>query len=138
MLEAWLREPVRAHLVREGCEVRHEVPVNGRLADLVGKRGLELVAVELKLHDWREALQQAMHYQLAAHWSYVAMPLHEAVMPLRQRSRLERQGVGLLAVAPTGEVRTLLEAKESTRRLPFLTGHLLDACFAPREAEAIA
>lgn len=128
-MEAWLREPVGAHYRSQGYGVRHEVPLNGRYADLVAQQGEELVAVELKLEDWREALAQAMHYQLAAHKAYIAMPLDQAILPLRQRSRLERQGVGLLAVPPLGEVRTLLEAKESNRRLPFLTKHTLAAWF---------
>jgi hypothetical protein len=96
----------------------------------VASQGEDLVAVELKLEDWREALGQAMHYQLAARRAYIAMPLNGAILPLRQRSRLERQGVGLLAVAPLGDVRTLVEAKESTRRLPFLTQHTLEKWFA--------
>lgn len=125
ILEAWLRAPVRAHLEADGGAVRDEVPLHGRIADLLAERGGgELVAVELKLEDWREALAQAMHYQVAAHRAYIAMPLHGAVLPLRSRSRLERQGVGLLAVHTLGEVRTLVEAKESTRRLPFLTEHV--------------
>jgi hypothetical protein len=131
VLEAWLREPVRAHYERQAFRVRHEVPVHGRIADLVAQRDGQLVAVELKLEDWREALGQAMHYQLAAHLAYIAMPLNQAVLPLRQRSRLERQGVGLLGVHPLGEVRTLVEAKGSTRRLPFLSEHVLAAWFRP-------
>jgi hypothetical protein len=137
-LEAWLKAPVRAHLLAEGWSVRFEVPLHGRVADVVARRGQEVVAIELKLEDWREALAQAMHYQLAAHRAYVAMPLNTAVVPLRARSRLERQGVGLLAVHPLGEVRTLLEARESARRLPFLTQHTLRAWFpdAPPVASA--
>jgi hypothetical protein len=138
-LEAWLREPVRAHFESQGGSVRHEVPLHGRIADLVvASEEQELVAVELKLQDWQEALKQAMHYQLAAHRSYIAMPLDHAIVPLRSRSRLERQGVGLLGVHPLGEVRTLLEARPSARRLPFLTEHALDKWFrAPQEARAL-
>jgi hypothetical protein len=42
------------------------VPILGRRADLIGTRDDALVAVELKLRDWREALRQAIAYQLAA------------------------------------------------------------------------
>lgn len=116
--------------------MRLEVPLHGRIADVLGQRGEELVAVELKLEDWREALSQAMHYQLAAHRAYIAMPLNAAIVPLRNRTRLERQGVGLLGIHPLGEVRTLLEARESARRLPFLTKHTVATWFAPRQAVA--
>lgn len=137
-LEAWLREPVGTHWRETGWQVRFEVPLNGRYADLVAQRGDEMVAIELKLEDWREALAQAMHYQLAAHRSYIAMPLNQAIVPLRNRTRLERQGVGLLGVHPLGEVRTLLEARESSRRLPFLTKHTVETWFAPRPPAAMA
>jgi hypothetical protein len=120
---------VCAHWESQGYEARLEVPLHGRIADVLAARDDELVAVELKLEDWQQALGQAMHYQLAAHRAYIALPLHGAAPPLRARSRLERQGVGLLAVHPLGEVRTLVEAKESTRRLPFLTEHLRHAAF---------
>lgn len=137
-MEAWLREPVRAHFEGQGGSVRHEVPLHGRIADLVVAREHELIAVELKLQDWQEALRQAMHYQLAAHRSYIAMPLDHAIVPLRSRSRLERQGIGLLGVHALGDIRTLIEARESARRLPFLTEHTLDTWFrAPSEAQAL-
>lgn len=135
-MEAWLRDPVGAHWRDAGWQVRFEVPLNGRYADLVARREDEVVAIELKLEDWREALAQAMHYQLAAHRAYIAMPLNQAIVPLRNRTRLERQGVGLLGIHPLGEVRTLLEARESARRLPFLTRHTVQTWFAPREAAA--
>lgn len=127
---------MRAHFVHDGYTVRHEVPLHGRVADVLAQRGDELVAVELKLEDWREALAQAMHYQLAATRAYIGMPLDQAILPLRQRSRLERQGIGLLAVHPLGEVRTLLEARESVRRLPFLTQHTVRQWFAPAAMSA--
>jgi len=120
---------VRAHWESQGDAVRDEVPLHGRYADLLVQHEDELIAVELKLEDWREALAQAMHYQVAAHKSYIAMPLHGAALPLRSRSRLERQGVGLLAVHPLGDVRTLVEAKGSTRRLPFFSDHIREQWF---------
>jgi len=115
-----------------GYAVLHEVPVNGRYADLLAGRDEQLVAVELKLADWKEALAQAMHYQLAAQRSYVALPLAKTHAPLRARSRFERQGVGVLGVAPAGDVRLLLDARENERRLPFLTHGVLDGWFRGR------
>lgn len=136
IFEEWLREPVRAYYQGQGFAVRHEVPLHGRVADVVAQGPEEVVAVELKLEDWREALGQAMHYQLAAHRAYIAMPLDQAIVPLRHRSRLERQGVGLLGVHPLGEVRVLVEARASARRLPFLTEHVLTTWFRPAQATA--
>lgn len=128
-LEAWLREPIAARFRGMGYAVRHEIPLNGRYADVLAGRDEQLVAVELKLTNWKEALAQAMHYQLAAQKSYVAMPLSKAHAPMRSRSRFERQGVGVLAVAPDGDVRILIDARESDRRLPFLTQGVLESWF---------
>lgn len=139
-LEEDLREPVKRYLRAKGYLVRDEVWINGRIADLYAFDDEESLAVELKLADWREATVQAMAYQLAALYTYVALPLDRVHRVLRQRSLLARHGVGLLAVAPgTGpgfsradasgaepppvsraSVREVLAARASDRYLPFL------------------
>ncbi len=119
-LEAQLAAPVTAWLRETGCHVEAEVPILGRRADLVGARDGELVAVELKLRDWREALRQAMAYQLAADRAWVAMPLAAASSAYRARWRFEAEGIGLLAVDEGGGVRAPIPATPSPRLLPFL------------------
>ncbi|MBI4393985.1 MAG: hypothetical protein HY556_09360 [Euryarchaeota archaeon] len=128
-LEENLRIPVAAHYARLGWKVAHEVEINGRYADLVFGRAATILAVELKLTDWREALAQASHYQTAAHESYVAMPLENTFAPMRQRGKWERAGVGLLGVDMEGGVRVVKPSRASERRLPFLTEHLLEKHF---------
>lgn len=127
--EESLRDPVAAHFARLGYAVRREVPLNGRIADLIAGQDEQLVAVELKLRDWREALVQAMHYQVACQRAYVAMPLSSIHAPMRQEWRFEREGVGLLAVASGGDVRMFVDASESQRRLPFLTQGVMEQWF---------
>lgn len=102
-----------------------EVPILGRRADLVGAREDGLVAVELKMRDWREALRQAIAYQLAAERSWIAMPLAAAWPAYRQRWRLEAERVGLLVVDDHGGVRTPVAAGPSPRLLPFLRDRIL-------------
>src|SRR5436309_13141068 len=46
--EADLREPVATWLRDAGFEVRLEVPILGRRADLVGSRGTSVTAIEMK------------------------------------------------------------------------------------------
>lgn len=99
--------------------MRQEVPILGRRADLVGVRD-DVVAVELKLRDWGEALRQAIAYQLAADRVWIAMPLATASAAHRHRWELEAEGVGLLVVDDGGGVRTPVEARPSPRLLPFL------------------
>ncbi len=97
----------------------------GRWADLVGARESEIVAVELKLRDWRAALRQATAYQVGADRAWVAMPLAEASRAYRHRHRFEAEGVGLLAVDDQGRVRAPLPAATSPRLLPFVREKVL-------------
>ena len=119
-LEAQLTAPVRAWLEGAGYRVTAEVPILGRRADLIGARDDSVVAVELKLRDWDEALRQSIAYQLGADRAWVAMPLAAAASAYRARWRFEAEGVGLLAVDDRGNVRTPIPAAPSPRLLPFL------------------
>src|SRR3989440_11716986 len=94
--EVDLREPVATWLQDAGFDVRMEVPILGRRADLVGSRGTTVTAIEMKMDRWGEALRQAIAYQLAADRVWVAMPLAAASRPDRQRWIFEAEGVELL------------------------------------------
>lgn len=126
-LESALAEPVGRHLEAQGYETFYEVHFNGRIADVIGLQAEEVVAVELKLHDYRMAHRQAMAYQVGCHRSYVGVPLPTALEALRRhRFEFERSGTGLLAVnMPDGDVRELLPARHHEARfLPFLADAL--------------
>lgn len=97
----------------------------GRRADLVATRGGEVLAVELKLRDWREALRQAVAYQLGADRTWIAMPLAAASRACRHRYRFEREGVGLFALDDRGGVRAPIAAGSSPRLLPFVRDGVL-------------
>jgi hypothetical protein len=126
-LEADLTEPIVAWLEGAGLDVRIEVPILGRRADLLGLGTGTVTAVEMKLKNWVQALRQAIAYQLAADRSWVAMPLAGASRAYRQRWRFEVEGVGLLAVDDHGGVRTAIPAGPSPRLLPFLRDGILEA-----------
>ncbi len=118
-------------LETSGYKVETEVPILRRIADLVSLRDDGLVAVELKLRDWRQALQQAIAYQLAADRTWVAMPLASASAAYRQRWRFGAEGVGLLAVDDRGCVRVPIPAGPSPRLLPFLRERIAASCREP-------
>src|SRR5437867_7055159 len=124
--EVDLREPVATWLRDAGFDVRMEVPILGRRADLVGSRGTTVAAIEMKMHRWVEALRQAIAYQLGADLVWVAMPLADASRAYRQRWTFEAQGVGLLAVDDRGQVRGPIRAAASPRLLPFVREKLLE------------
>ena len=120
MLEADLRPVVTRFLEGRGMEVHAEVPLNGRIADLVGL-GEGLTAVELKLSDWRTGLRQAMCYQVACEESYLCLPFPKALRLLTKSHYLRKEGVGLLGcLLQRDEVRVLGPAALSRRCLPFV------------------
>ena len=125
-VESDLRGPVVTWLQDAGFDVRLEVPILGRRADLVGARGKAVTAIEMKMHRWAEALRQAIAYQLAADRVWVAMPLGAACRAYRQRWTFQSEGVGLLAVDDKGGVRSPIPAAPSPRLLPYLREKVLE------------
>ncbi len=162
-LEEDLRDPVAKALREDGYSVRHEVWINGRIADLYAfdDDGTTL-AVELKLTDWQKASVQAMAYQLGALYTYVALPM--AVIPrvVRNADMLKRHNIGLIGVeppeteapgfetadrAPTEapppepvegpHVRVIFEALESDRYLPFLAEKIVRDAKRPKRRPTV-
>ena len=117
--------PVSAHFRALGYQVYREAKVAGRWVDILAV-GQEIVAVELKIRNWREALKQAMSYQLGAHYALVAMPLDHVFPAMRSRHLFDREGVGLMAVSSTaGDVRVLIEPQSSPRLTQFVLDGVL-------------
>ena len=113
-----LAGPVAGHFTSLGYRVFAEVGIAGRYADLLAYRPEEIVAIELKLEDWKGALRQGMAYQLGADRAFVAMPLARVQDVWRRRDAFEREGIGLLAIDPLGRVRRVLPAEFQTRQFP--------------------
>lgn len=123
--EELMSRPVSAHFQSLGYRVYREAKVAGRWVDLLAV-GKEIVAVELKIHNWREALKQAMSYQIGAHYALVAMPLDYVFPAMRFRHLFEREGVGVMAVSSAaGNVRVLIEPQASQRLLSFVLDGVL-------------
>ena len=124
-LESELAEPVGRYLGAQGYDAFYEVYFNGRIADVIALKGDEVVAVELKLRDYRTAHRQAMAYQVGCHRSFVGVPLETALLALRKdRHAFEASGTGILAV-DAGQVREVLPARlHENRHLPFMADAL--------------
>ena len=114
---------VIAYFIRNGYHVRREIRIGFHRADLVAFQGKTVVAVELKLREWKKAFVQAKNYQLGADYVYLAFPYQKEHTILSKREAiLSREGIGLLTVdETTGDVRKPLPAKESQRKMSSLT-----------------
>jgi len=122
IIEEDLRPIVDHYFRGRGFRTYSEVFLLERWIDLLAVRD-EVVAVELKIRDWRQAVKQATMYQLAADYTFVAMPWANAFTANRHRGAFEDDGVGLLAVRGDA-VRVLLDPQPSLRRLPWLAEDL--------------
>jgi hypothetical protein len=125
--EIHLRDSVETFFAEHGYRTFLEVRMINRWVDLLAVGSSRVVAVELKLENWREAIRQAVAYQLGADFSVVGMPLGKAIDAYRNRYYFRREGVGLLGVrVRTPEVRVLIEPERSTRMMPCVRDNLFD------------
>lgn len=70
------------------------------------------LAVELKVRDWKRAIQQAHIYQLCADYVYIAMP--EETIRRIDLEELEEEGIGLICVYRDGRCKLCVPPKQST------------------------
>jgi len=125
LLEVDLIIPISQYFQDKGYSIDLEIPVYRNRADMMAYTETELVAVELKLRNWKRALRQASYYQLGADYSYIAMPFNEAFEVHKKRKILKRERVGLLAVIMDSyEVRELVQPKPSAKKLEFIEGKI--------------
>jgi len=109
--EKQLLKPVAKFAHQQGfCLQEHELPFYEYRIDLYGfsAHHNSTVAFELKLADWRRALEQALLYQLCSDYVYIAMPERSAGKV--DVAELRSQGVGLISVLESGDCSCLLPA----------------------------
>ena len=105
--ESMLLPAVRAYFKKQYEQHTTELPFYAHRIDLYGYSAATdcTVAVELKLHDWRRALEQALVYQLCADYVFIAVPA--ATAERVNLDELRVHGIGLLSVSGRKCVETL-------------------------------
>jgi hypothetical protein len=109
--EKQLLKPVAKFAQEQGfCLQECELPFYEYRIDLYGfsVHHNSTVAFELKLTDWRRALEQALLYQLCSDYVYIAMPERSAGKV--DVTELKSQGIGLISVLESGGCFCLLPA----------------------------
>lgn len=71
-----------------------------------------LIAVEVKVADWKKAISQAIRNTVFTHRSFVALPT-SAAERAAQDLNLNRFGIGVISIAPNGTARLLRRARSS-------------------------
>ena len=114
-LELELIKPVSDYFRKQGYKVKYEIKIGFCRADLLAFKKDEVIAVELKLKDWKKAIIQAKNYQLAVDYVYLAFPLFKVYNILRKAEYIfKKEGIGLLIIKEHScEVSKIIDAKPS-------------------------
>jgi hypothetical protein len=72
----------------------------------------DVVAIEVKVSDWRRAIHQAIRNKTVAHRSYVALPSTIAYR-VRREELIQTFGIGVLSVDADGAVKTARRARKA-------------------------
>ncbi len=100
---------IESYLRKEGFDYFKEVQFLTRHIDVIGINRKKIIAIEVKIKDWKRALQQVLTCRLCAHEVYVAM-WHEFAhrVPVEL---FKNYGIGLMSV--DGTVNVVTKAKKS-------------------------
>lgn len=116
-LESDLLEPIAKYIARKGFRWQQtEVNFYDYRIDLCGYSKMvdEIIAVELKLRNWRRALEQSLIYQLCCDTVYSALP--KTSITEKTISEFKSHGVGLIGVGEFRCVQVLEPAKSTETR----------------------
>ena len=122
-LELELFKPVYNYFKNQGYVVKREVKIGYCRADIVAFKDDIVIAVELKLQNWKKAIIQAKNYQLGADYVYVAFLLMKSYSVLRKAEfNLKSSGIGFLIINDkTLKVCKIIEARKSNRKIGTMT-----------------
>ena len=87
-LELELIKPVSDYFKKQGYKLKHEIKIGFCRADLLAFKKDEVIAVELKLKDWKKAIVQAKNYKLAVDYVYLVVPLFRVYNILRKAEHI--------------------------------------------------
>lgn len=124
--ESSLLAPVVGYIKRKGFRVQtSELPFYERSVDVYGfsREKNKTVAIELKLHKWKKAIEQALLYQLCADEAYIAMP--KKFTGRVNLDMLNKYGIGLISISETGRCRKMVDARQShVLRIGYKNSHI--------------
>ena len=121
ILEEGLCNVLEQNLKQRQLRFYREVPLISKRIDYlcVDQELKELIAIEIKVKDWKRALQQALTYRLGANKVYIAL-WHEYIHRI-DKEVLDRYGVGIL------EVNGNVEIKQKAKPSPVIQSSLNNA-----------
>lgn len=98
-------------LTEEGYRVRAEVPNLGQSVDLVATKGRWVTFIEVKVKDWRKAIDQCRAHVLVADYICIALgtkKISEAAVAVSAK-----HNIGLIHINHDGECEWFLKPKKN-------------------------
>lgn len=119
-----LREPVHDLFHEDNYSLYNEVRLFSRSIDVVAKKRNTVISIELKLSDWKRAIEQASLDLRVSNYSYIALPE-------KKLSRIDRRmylhvfnnGIGLISV--DGNAKIIMKPVKSDKIQPKLRRNFL-------------
>ena len=98
-----------------GYDVKNQVWLSQKRIDivLIEQNTKEILAIEVKIYDWKTAIRQANLNKIACHKSYVAIWHEFSHRALQQRDTFEDLGIGLIVIEQGYQPRIEIQPKES-------------------------
>ncbi len=98
MQESDLRQPVHQFFENKGYIVADEIRLFSRRIDVIARKHHDLIAIELKLQDWKNAIEQARLNLRVSDYSYVALQDPLGRFDPRLFIDVIQNGIGLLSI----------------------------------------
>jgi hypothetical protein len=98
----------------------------------------DVIAIEVKVSDWRRGIHQAIRNTIVAHKSYVALP-RSIALRICDHELARVYGIGVLSIADDGSVQAVRRARKTQPKVwsyYYAVAHLASECFG-RAARAI-
>lgn len=102
------------------CKAKEFDYREGRTDVIMSDKLGNLLAFEMKLEKWKQALNQAYRNTSFAHYSYVVVPLRTAQRAVKQEHEFIRRGVGLCSV-DNSRIHIEIDARKCEPLRPWLT-----------------
>ena len=115
-----------------GFVTREEFPFLFKVADLfcLNEMTGECIAVEVKIRNWQQALNQALVYQMMADYVYIA--IYDKHVRAVDCDLLISKGIGLMTVSDDGKVELILEAPASPKCSSYFLSSTVAVAFPGR------
>ena len=119
MLESKMKEKILQYLLmnQNYLLVGDEVPFLSRCIDIVIlDKNKELISIELKIKDWKHAIQQAINHKLGSDYAYICLPKRRLTELLKQSIIDAKIGLMMYDETSINPIELIIEAPHNNNQ----------------------